>query len=236
MGKKLSVAPTKSAKRGSISSKGGRRARGRYFALGIVVLAVFMRLFVLQGYRVPSRAMEDTLLLGDCLLVEKLSYGAFLPFSDSTHLPGIAKPEVGDVIVFRLPEEPDRVYVKRCLAVGGQVVEIIDKVVYIDGVRLADPAFSKYIDARIFAADRSGRDNFGPVEVPIDSVFLVGDNRDNSRDSRDWGFVPIDALVGRAVCVYWSVSLREDGVDSWIDSVLTLAERVRWQRLGEWVR
>lgn len=234
MGKKLSVAAKKPAKRRDVKAK-RRRLPGRYYAVGVVALAAFLRLFVLQGYRVPSRAMEDTLLLGDCLLIEKLSYGALLPFS-SIRLPGLAEPAVGDIAVFRLPEDPERVYVKRCLAVAGQVVEIVDKVVYIDGVRLADPAFSKYIDARIFAAERSGRDNFGPVEVPPNSVFLVGDNRDNSRDSRDWGFVPVSSLVGRAVSVYWSVEAREDHSGSWTASVASLPSRVRWQRLGEWVR
>lgn len=235
MGKKLSVAPKKAAKRAGGKNK-GRRVPGRYVAVGVVVLAALLRLFVVQGYRVPSRAMEDTLLLGDCLLIEKLSFGASLPFGSSIHLPGMGDPKVGDVIVFRLPEEPERVYVKRCLATAGQIVEIIDKIVYIDGVRLADPAFSKYIDARIFAGERSGRDNFGPIEVPIDSIFLVGDNRDNSRDSRHWGFVPVDALVGRALFVYWSISARAEATGSWVASLSTLPGRVRWQRLGEWVR
>lgn len=235
MGKKLSVAPKKPAKRRSAVKTKRRRVPGRYYAFGVVVLAAFLRLFVLQGYRVPSRAMEDTLLLGDCLLIEKLSYGASFPLGN-IRLPGVASPEVGDIAVFRLPEEPDRVYVKRCLAVAGQVVEIDDKVVYVDGVRMADPAFSKYIDARIFSAERSGRDNFGPVEVPPNHVFLVGDNRDNSRDSRHWGFVPVSSLVGRAMCVYWSVEARGDLSGSWLSSVASLPERVRWQRLGEWVR
>ncbi len=234
MGKKLSVAPKKPAKRSGVKSK-GHRVSGRYFAVGIVVAAALLRLFVLQGYRVPSRAMEDTLSLGDCLLIEKLSYGALLPYS-AVRLPGAAEAEVGDVVVFRLSEEPERIYVKRCLAVAGQVVEIVDKVVYVDGVRRADPAFSKYIDARIFSAERSGRDNFGPVEVPAEHVFLVGDNRDNSRDSRDWGFVPVSALVGRAVCVYWSVEVREGVGDSWLGAIASLPARVRWERLGEWVR
>jgi signal peptidase I len=175
--------------------------------------------------------MEDTLLLGDCLLIEKLSYGALLPFG-LWHLPGLGRPTPGDIIVFRLPEEPDRVYVKRCLATAGQVVEVVDKVAYVDGVRLADPAFSKYIDARIFSAERSSRDNFGPVEVPAGSVFLLGDNRDNSRDSRHWGFVPVEALVGRSLGVYWSVEPRR-GTGSWMEALKQLPQRIRWERLGQ---
>ena len=98
------------------------------------------------------------------------------------------------------------------------------------------PVFSNYIAPRFFAADRSGGDNFAPAEVPPNSVFLVGDNRDNSRDSRDWGFVPVSSLVGRALCVYWSVEAREDLSGSWTASVTSLPSRVRWQRLGEWAR
>jgi signal peptidase I len=112
------------------------------------------------------------------------------------------------------------------------VVEVVDKVAYVDGVRLADPAFSKYIDARIFSAERSSRDNFGPVEVPAGSVFLLGDNRDNSRDSRHWGCVPVEALVGRSLGVYWSVEPRR-GTGSWMEALKQLPQRIRWERLGQ---
>ncbi len=234
MGKTLSVAPAKKPTRRSAIKPQKKRWRRARIILGVVGFALLLRLVVLQGYRVPSRAMEDTLLLGDCLLVEKLSYGAALPF-DLWRLPGLGRPTPGDLVVFRLPEEPDRVYVKRCLAIAGQVVEIVDKVAYVDGVRLTDPSFSKYIDARIFSAERSSRDNFGPVEVPVGSVFLLGDNRDNSRDSRHWGFVSEEALVGRSLGVYWSVEPYR-GVGSWMEALGQLPQRIRWERVGQWLR
>jgi len=205
----------------------------------VVGLALLVRTFFIQGFRIPSRSMEDTLLVGDCLLVDKFTYGAPVPFS-RVRLPGLAAPRSGDVVVFRYPLDPERAYIKRCLAIAGQVVEIRDKVVYVDGYRVADPLFSKYVDARIFPGTRNPRDNYGPERVPVGAVFVVGDNRDNSRDSRHWGFLPANLVIGRALCVYWSCApdyeLKKAGMKALPGWVASLPQRIRWRRIGDLVR
>ncbi len=234
MGKK---GATKAAK-GTVRRSGTRAGRAGWLGAALAVLALLgavLYLSIALPYRVPSRAMEDTLLAGDYLLIEKLSYGARLPFATG-RFPAMGQVDVGDVVAFHLPEDPQRIYIKRCMATQGQVVEIIDKVLYVDGLRVPDPPFSKYIDARVLAPERSTRDHWGPVEVPAGSIFLVGDNRDNSRDSRAWGFVPVEALVGRAVAVLFSLYPQPgaDDVPLWA-ALGGLAERVRWERPGTWV-
>jgi len=179
--------------------------------------------------------MEDTLKVGDCVLVDKMTYGAGLPFID-WRLPAFQSPQVGEVVVFKYPIDPQKIYVKHCLAVAGQVVEIRNKVVYVDGVRQIDSPFSKYIDARIFSADTAERDNYGPAQVPPGAIFVVGDNRDNSRDSRHWGFLPLELVVGRALCIYWSIMPQEPGMVGWGDWIWGLWNRIRWQRIGIWVQ
>lgn len=204
--------------------------RLRLFALLVSAMAF---LFVITVYRVPSRAMEDTLQVGDYLLLEKLSYGLQLPFGFGA-LPGLGGVEVGDLVVFRLPEDPARVYIKRCIATAGQVVEIVNKVAFVDGIRVSDPPYSKYIDARIRMATQSTRDNLSPVEVPEGSLFLIGDNRDNSRDSRDWGTIPLRAVVGRGVCVLFSVDPVESDKSAWM-TLVNFPWRLRWGRIGTWL-
>ncbi len=206
-----------------------RPARRRYlgYLLGAAALAVAARLFVIQGFRIPSRSMEDSLLLGECLLVEKFSFGAPIPFT-AWRLPALARPAPGDLVVFRYPADPERVYVKRCVAAAGQVVEVRDKAVYVDGDRLPDPPLSKYEDPQILPASQAPRDNLGPRRVPAGHLFVMGDNRDHSRDSRHWGFLPEELVIGRAWCVYWSCAPASP-VDQ---ADLGLPERIRWHRLG----
>lgn len=205
-------------------------------ALVLVALAVCVRLIGIQTLRVPSRSMENSLLLGDVLLVDKASYGAALP-GGWGRLPGWADPRGGDILVFEAPQRPGVVLVKRCLALPGQTVEVRNKVVYVDGVRLPDPPFSKYIDARVLPADETARDNMAPRRVPSDAYFVVGDNRDNSRDSRHWGFVPHERLVGRARLVLWSVEPAwGDVAEGWSESLRQRWRRVRWNRVGEGMR
>ena len=158
------------------------------------VVGLMAALF-LGGYRIPSRSMEDTILYGDYLLIEKISYGALIPFTN-IRLPAVRDPRPGDVVIFRAPDS-NRLYVKRCVAVGGQRIEVRRKVLYVDGVRLQDPPFSKYLDARVYGASETPRDNMAPIDVPDGHLFLVGDNRDNSRDSRHWGPLP-NELASRA--------------------------------------
>ncbi|NKB70993.1 MAG: signal peptidase I [Candidatus Latescibacteria bacterium] len=236
MGKTLRIKPKTgktAGKAGKGSKTGKRRFRLQGYSLALVLVlgvAVLARGVVLQAFCVPSRSMEDTLLLGDFLLVDKITYGAWIPFT-SWRLPALAEPEPGDLLVFRHPDQIDRLYLKRCLATAGQVVEIRNKAVYVDGVRQADPPFSKYIDARIFPGSRKPRDNFGPQTVPQGHLFVLGDNRDNSRDSRHWGVLNRDMVVGRPFVVYWSYEpdLSRTGVDLW-------GQGVRWKRLGAEVK
>lgn len=179
-----------------------------------------IRTWFLQGYTIPSRSMEDTLLLGDCLLVGKS---------------GAQQAKVGDVVVFESPETPDRAFIKRCVAVAGQQVEIRDKVVYVDGERLADARFSKYLDARVLPATRGERDNLSARTVPAGHLFVMGDNRDNSRDSRHWGFLSTEALIGRPALIYFSAEPAADSV-GFVGRLTSLPGRIRWQRLGSGIQ
>ena len=236
MGKTLSIAPKRSSR--SPRKKQKKSRWHLHLGLGLVVLALFLRLFFIQTFRVPSRSMEDSLLVGDYLLVDKITYGLVLPLL-GTRLLEWHKPQVGAMIIFRYPPDPRRIYVKRCAATAGQQVEIRNKVIYVEGERLIDPAFSKYLDVHIIPATKGPRDNWGPARVPEGNIFVIGDNRDNSRDSRHWGFLPLDLVVGKAVGVYWSCRPALPNVDeevltqeSWFEKFQRLSQRIRWQRLG----
>lgn len=155
------------------------------------VAAILLRLFVVSAYRVDSGSMENALFEGDYIFVNKLAYS-------------YTEPAMGDIIIFKFPLNPTRDYIKRIIALPGQTVEVIDKVVYVDN-RLAEIFTNvKYDDPKIMAAQLSMRDNFGPVQVPEDQYFVMGDNRDDSQDSRFWGFLPKENIKGKAVFVYWS--------------------------------
>jgi signal peptidase I len=167
-----------------------------------LLLTVALRAFVLQAFRIPSESMLDTLLVGDYLFVNKLDYGAKVPFTE-TRLPGFRKPQRGDVIVFQYPEDPRRDYIKRCVALGGQTIEVKDKVLYVDGQKQVEP-YVKHIDPSNHPASSDPRDNFGPYQVPPGHLFMMGDNRDNSNDSRFWGPVNMSLVKGRAMFLYWS--------------------------------
>jgi signal peptidase I len=153
--------------------------------------AVLLRLFVVSAYRVESGSMEDTLLEGDYIFVNQLAYN----FGD---------PKAGDIAVFKSPLNPTKDYIKRIVALPGQTVEIIDKVLYVDDQLAAMIPNAKNIDPKILPAQLSMRDNFGPVQVPSDQYFVLGDNRDDSQDSRFWGFLPRENIKGKALFVYWS--------------------------------
>jgi signal peptidase I len=209
------------------------------FVLTVIGLALLARVFFIQAFAVPSRSMEDTLLTGDYLLVDKLTYGPRVPFL-RWRLPGLSDgPRPGDIVAFEYPLDPRRVYFKRCIAVGGQTVEVRDKVVYVDGRRQADPPLSKFEDARILPAADNPRDNYGPKRVPDGTIFVIGDNRDNSRDSRHWGCLPTGLIIGRARWVYWSCEMaylsRSAGGKTLLSRVVSLPERIRWRRLSQWV-
>jgi len=184
-----------------------------------VVLALFIRAFVVQAFKIPSGSMEPTLLIGDHILVSKFIYGFSLPFVDKKLLQ-FTKPARGDVIVFVYPVEPGKDFIKRVIAVEGDTVLIRDKKIYINGTLYTDE-HGYYSDPKIFHPGDIGsnRDNYGPAVVPRNCVFVMGDNRDKSYDSRFWGFVDVNKVKGKAFLIYWS----------WESPFYNF----RWQRLGK---
>jgi len=182
-----------------------------------VVLALFIRTFVVQAFKIPSGSMKPTLLIGDHILVNKFIYGIKIPFWGQTII-SVKKPGRGDIVVFKFPEDPSKDFIKRVIGIAGDVVEIRNKQLYVNHVRM-EPHFGVYLDPSIISGSIQPRDNFGPVTVPADSLFVMGDNRDHSYDSRFWGFVRLSALKGKAFIIYWSWDKDNFGV--------------RWSRLGD---
>ncbi len=174
-----------------------------------IVLTVVIRGLVIQAFRIPTGSMEDTLLVGDFLFVNKMVYGSEIDIGFSGNrllyyrFPEIRHPRVGDIIVFRYPDDPARDFIKRCVAVGGQTVEIRDKVLYVDGHPREEP-YVVHKDPRVLPRETNQRDNYGPFVVPQHQLFMMGDNRDNSQDSRFWGALPENLVKGKAMILYWS--------------------------------
>ncbi len=170
------------------------------------LLALVIKFFLIQAFSIPSGSMEKTLLIGDYLLVNKLTYGIRNPFDNKVVIP-IGQPQRGDVVVFIFPQDPTKDYIKRVIGLPGDKVQLINKQVFINGKLYQTPQ-AHYEDSLVLPAPRdpieSARDNFGPVVVPPNSYFVMGDNRDRSYDSRFWGFVPMDNLKGKAMVIYFS--------------------------------
>jgi signal peptidase I len=167
-----------------------------------LVLALIIRAYVVQAFKIPTGSMEGTLVVGDHILVNKFIYGLKLPFSEKKVLIS-REPGRGDIAVFKYPEDPKRDFIKRIIAVGGDVIEARDKVVYVNGVPLKE-TFTRHSDRDIKPRELDPRDNFGPISVPEGKYFVMGDNRDYSYDSRYWGFVEKNAIKGKALVIYWS--------------------------------
>ena len=182
-----------------------------------VLLALFIRTFVVQAFKIPSGSMKPTLLVGDHILVNKFIYGIQIPFTQIKIFP-FNKPKKGDIIVFTYPVDEEKDFIKRVIGVEGNKVEIVNKKVYVDGA-LFDGPFAVNNDERIIPGDIQPRDNYGPVTIPKDSVFVMGDNRDHSYDSRYWGFVKLQEVKGKAFIIYWSWD--------------RLKHRLRWRRVGD---
>jgi signal peptidase I len=184
-----------------------------------VVLALIIRTFIVQAFKIPSGSMEPTLLIGDHILVNKFIYGITVPFTEKKIFQ-FRQPQRGDVIVFIFPEDPGKDFIKRVIAVEGEQVQIKDKNIFINGKPFNDP-YGVYRDPAViqgWGAERY-RDNFGPVTVPPHAVFVMGDNRDKSYDSRFWGYVDLSKVRGKAFLIYWSWG--------------GLFEDIRWNRIGK---
>lgn len=167
-----------------------------------LILALFIRAYFVQAFKIPSGSMIPTLLIGDHILVNKFIYGTKIPFSDNRVLV-FRKPQKGDIIVFKYPEDPKRDFIKRVVAVEGDMIESKSKVVYVNGKPLDEP-FAQHTDNSLRVGGIEPRDNFGPFIVPKGKYFMMGDNRDQSYDSRYWGYVDMKDIKGEALIIYWS--------------------------------
>ena len=192
-----------------------------------ILLALFIRTFIVQAFKIPSGSMLPTLKIGDHLLVNKFIYGIRLPFTGSLLVP-FKKPGHGDVIVFRFPKDRTTDYIKRVIGIPGDLIEIKDKELYRNGARVADQ-YAHFTSPEIIDGKVSPRDNFGPVTVPQDAVFVMGDNRDNSYDGRFWGFVEQQDILGKAFILYWSWDLEKPLLS------LERFTSVRWSRIGDMI-
>lgn len=219
----------------------------------LIIAAIFLRFantFVVQTFYIPSGSMEDTLLIGDHLFVNRFIYGTAATRVETELLPhrGI---ERGDIVIFRSPEDPTIDIVKRCVGLPGDTVEVVDKRLYLNGDRVADDAYVRHKERATFPdlatlpQDYRLRDQFGPFTVPEESYFCMGDNRDRSYDSRFWGPVPRDLVKGRAFMIYWSYGGETpDGRwHGWGDKLRHIARtvvgfpvRTRWDRTFHVIR
>ena len=166
-----------------------------------LILALLIRTFVVQAFKIPSGSMIPTLLIGDHILVNKFLYGTQIPFTDKKILI-FREPEKGDIIVFKYPENPTKDFIKRVIATEGDTIEEKNKIVYVNGEPVVETYAYHYDPTTRSDSDR--RDTFGRILVPKDKIFVMGDNRDHSYDSRFWGFVDRKEVKGKAFIIYWS--------------------------------
>ncbi len=167
-----------------------------------LLLALFIRSFIVQAYKIPSGSMIPTLLVGDYLLVNKLAYGIRNPIKDD-FIYFRKLPKRQDVVVFTYPLNKKLDFIKRVIGLPGDTIQIINKKVYVNGKLLKEP-YVQFTDPEIYPKEVSPRDNYGPVKVPPGYIFVLGDNRDQSYDSRFWGFVPVKYIKGKALIIYFS--------------------------------
>ncbi|MDR1608702.1 MAG: signal peptidase I [Deltaproteobacteria bacterium] len=183
-----------------------------------VILALLIRSFVIQAFHIPSGSMIPTFLEGDRVLVNKFAYGLRNPFNNKVWI-SFGLPKRWDVVVFKYPDNPKTDFVKRVIGLPGDKVEIIASVLYVNGSPLPDPyAIFRQTELPNFYR------NFGPITVPENCYFMMGDNRDQSNDSRSWGCVSAELLRGKALRIYWSWDP---------DKSLSWSKRLRWERLGQ---
>ena len=186
-------------------------------AFVIIFSACLLRVLVLQSYKSTTRYMGETLAVGDYFLVNKFIYGRKIPFTD-TRFFGIREPRRGDVIVFEYPEDPGKDFVMRVVGIPGDSVEGTDKKVYVNGQLYINP-HEIHREKDVVPREQNPRDNFGPVRVPANALFVMGDNRDRSFDSRFWGCLPYGRIKGLAFIKYWSWDPEQ--------------QRIRWGDIGK---
>ncbi len=182
-----------------------------------ILIALFIRTFLICAYKIPSRSMVPTLLVGDHILVNKFIYGVKIPLLRRTIIP-FREPQRGEIVVFIFPNDRSKDFIKRVIGVAGDKIEIKNKKIFINDREFKD-SYGIFSDSLILPQSLQPRDNFGPVIVPEKSIFVMGDNRDESLDSRFWGFVDLKDVEGKAFVIYWSWNRDE--------------HNLRWQRLGQ---
>jgi signal peptidase I len=181
-----------------------------------ILIAFFIRTFVVQAFKIPSGSMKPTLLVGDHLLVNKFIYGVKIPYFRNTIIP-IGDPKRGDIVVFIYPEDRSKDFIKRVIGVAGDTIEIRNKKIFLNGLPYED-THGVYVEDFIIPGTVQPRDNMPLVTVPKGKIFAMGDNRDQSYDSRFWGFVDLKDVMGKAMIIYWSWNKDENNV--------------RWNRFG----
>jgi signal peptidase I len=187
-----------------------------------IIIAMFIRTFIIQAFKIPSGSMLETLQIGDQILVNKFIYGVKIPFTDGRILVPVKTPQRDDIVVFKYPEDPSKDFIKRVVGIGGDTIEIINKQVYVNGSLVEGKPYAVHKDDIVYPGMRTPRDNLRKITVPENKLFVMGDNRDNSHDSRFWGFVDLKAVRGKALIIYWS----------WNKDKF----RPRWNRIGDILR
>jgi signal peptidase I len=228
---------TRGATAGAAAPGARRSARSAVLAYirwlaGIVVLVLLIRTFVGEATIIPTASMEQTILVGDHIFLNKLLYGPQIPFT-SWRLPAVRQVQGQDIVAFRFPPDPSLIYVKRVIGLPGDRVEVRGHRVLVNGQRLQEP-YAVHTHPR-------RRENYGPTTVPAGHLFVMGDNRDNSHDSRFWGPVPLENVIGKPVLVYWSY---EAPTDDWLQEgflnrarfyaavAMNFFSKTRWARIG----
>ena len=213
---------------GNEVEKGKRKSLVREYTEAIIIavlLALVIRAFVVQAFKIPSGSMKPTLLIGDHILVNKFTYGIKIPILEK-ELIHFRDPRRQDIVVFRYPVDESKDFIKRVIGLPGESVKIHDKIVYVNGEPLDEP-YAVHSDGKVLPAVAGPRDNMPAVVVPPGNLFVMGDNRDESYDSRFWKFVKISELKGKAFIIYWSWN--SEGDFTWKPS----ESYVRWNRIGK---
>ncbi len=227
----------KETKKGKQARKETKKSLLREYieaAIIAIFLALFIRAFIIQAFKIPSGSMKPTLLIGDHILVNKFIYGIKIPFTDR-YIMQIKKPKRGDIVIFKWPRNEKKDFIKRVIGIEGDKITIKNDILYINNEKIEIKYIGKYEDENINKADKYiefigeakhhildeyiKHENYGPKIVPENYIFVMGDNRDQSHDSRYWGFVSLNKLKGKALIIYWS---RPQGW-SW----------PRWERFGQ---